>query len=104
VAWFAAERLNLLAVTGWASARGRYRTAAGLTFCYMTFLLGMLGEAYAGQAADVENSRLAKRFGYHPALSWNARRRSCDHYVQVVSHDFPAMGIGPALLASQAIR
>ncbi|MGH3160177.1 MAG: tetratricopeptide repeat protein, partial [Streptosporangiaceae bacterium] len=36
-AWFSAERLNLLAITAWACVHGRYRVAARLATCHLTF-------------------------------------------------------------------
>lgn len=88
VAWLSAERLNLLAVTRWACAHGRYRMAARLASCQPAFhflqhriddaeqVWRMIKDA-AERAGDIATSSEAR---FHLAWAMADRGRFADAY------------------------
>ena len=88
VAWFTAERLNLLAITRWACAHGRYLLAARLASCHPTFQflqhrvddagqMWRVIEQAAEQAGDIATSSEAR---FHLAWVMADRGRFADAY------------------------
>ena len=88
VAWFTAERLNLLAIIRWACAHGRYPLAARLASCHPTFhflqhrvddaeRMWRVIEQAAEQAGDIATSSEAR---FHLAWMMADRGRFADAY------------------------
>lgn len=88
VAWFTAERLNLLAIIRWACAHGRYLLAARLASCHPTFQflqhrvddaeqMWRVIEQAAEQAGDIATSSEAR---FHLAWVMADRGRFADAY------------------------